>query len=225
MKKKILSLTLVVCLLAIAVVGGTLAYFTDKSEVATNTFSVGDVTIELDEADVDLMGNKIKDAEGNDVERVTENAYKLVPGHLYTKDPTVTVLGGSEESYVRMFVTINKAGVLNELFPGFLPQNYVEGTWDATKWAPFGLPVEGEDTLTYEFRYYTTVCTVNEDGTAKDAEKLPALFEEFRLPATLTDEDIEDLAGLTITVYAEAIQADGFADADAAFAALNAQGA
>ena len=219
MKKKILSLTLVVCLLAIAVVGGTLAYFTDKSEVATNTFSVGDVTIKLDEADVDLMGNEIKDAK-----RVTENAYKLVPGHLYTKDPTVTVLAGSEEAYVRMFVTINKAKKLTTLFPGFLPQNYVEGTWDATKWVPYGEPTKGNDTLTYEFRYYKTVCTVNEDGTKKDAEVLPALFEEFRLPATLTDEDIADLAELTITVYAEAIQADGFTSADDAFDALTTQG-
>ena len=37
MKKKILAMCLIVCLLATAVVGGTLAYFTDSDE-ATNTF-------------------------------------------------------------------------------------------------------------------------------------------------------------------------------------------
>lgn len=45
MKKKILSLALVVALLAI-MVGGTLAYFTAEDEV-TNTFTVGSVKIEI----------------------------------------------------------------------------------------------------------------------------------------------------------------------------------
>ena len=52
MKKKILSLTLVVCLLAIAVVGGTLAYFTD-TEKATNTMEIGNVDIDIDELTYD----------------------------------------------------------------------------------------------------------------------------------------------------------------------------
>lgn len=48
MKKKILSITLVVCLLATALVSGTLAYFTD-SEKATNTMVIGNVDIDIDE--------------------------------------------------------------------------------------------------------------------------------------------------------------------------------
>ena len=46
MKKKILALSLCVVMLAIAIVGGTLAYFTDTKS-ATNTFAVGNVKIEL----------------------------------------------------------------------------------------------------------------------------------------------------------------------------------
>ena len=46
MKKKILVLCLVVALAVTAVVGGTLAYFTDKDE-ATNTFTAGGVKIDL----------------------------------------------------------------------------------------------------------------------------------------------------------------------------------
>ena len=72
MKKKILSLTLVVCLLAIAVVGGTLAYFTDDTGVAENTFTVGDVEITLDEAKVNEYGVEVPGAN-----RVLENTYKL----------------------------------------------------------------------------------------------------------------------------------------------------
>ena len=46
MKKKILALSLCVVMLAIAIVGGTLAYFTDTDQ-KTNTFTVGNVKIEL----------------------------------------------------------------------------------------------------------------------------------------------------------------------------------
>ena len=50
MKKKILSLCLVVALAATAIVGGTLAYFTDSDE-AENVFQVGNIDIELHEAE------------------------------------------------------------------------------------------------------------------------------------------------------------------------------
>lgn len=52
MKKKILALCLVVALAATAIVGGTLAYFTDTDE-ATNTFTVGNVDIKLVEKNLD----------------------------------------------------------------------------------------------------------------------------------------------------------------------------
>lgn len=48
MKKKILSLCLVVALAATAVIGGTLAYFTD-TDTKTNTFTAGDIKIAIDE--------------------------------------------------------------------------------------------------------------------------------------------------------------------------------
>ena len=54
MKKKIVSLALAVCLIAIAAVG-TLAYFTDK-DTATNTFTVGNVAIDLIEQQKGAQG-------------------------------------------------------------------------------------------------------------------------------------------------------------------------
>ncbi len=48
MKKKIVSLCMVVCLLAVAIVGGTMAYFTDTKEV-TNTMTFGNVQITQNE--------------------------------------------------------------------------------------------------------------------------------------------------------------------------------
>lgn len=52
MKKKILAICLVVCLALTAVIGGTLAYFTD-TDGATNTFTVGNVDIKLVEKNAD----------------------------------------------------------------------------------------------------------------------------------------------------------------------------
>lgn len=60
MKKKITALCLCVALLAIAVVGASLAYFTDTKS-ATNTFSVGNVKIDLieqEKTDNGLVGFK-----------------------------------------------------------------------------------------------------------------------------------------------------------------------
>lgn len=46
MKKKLIAISLVVAMLAVAIVGGSLAYFTDTKS-ATNTFAVGNVKIDL----------------------------------------------------------------------------------------------------------------------------------------------------------------------------------
>lgn len=106
MKKKILALCLVVVLAVTAVTGATLAYFTDTTEVVNNTFTMGKVKIDLDEAKVDDDGKAIKPEE-----RVKKNDYtptNMVPGHIFEKDPTIHVEAGSEESYIFLDMTINK---------------------------------------------------------------------------------------------------------------------
>lgn len=60
MKKKIIALCLVVALAATAIVGGTLAYFTDTDD-ATNTFSVGNVKIDLIEQQVNKDGSALEE--------------------------------------------------------------------------------------------------------------------------------------------------------------------
>lgn len=52
MKKKIIALCLCVSLIAVAVIGGTLAYFTDTDN-ATNKFTVGNIKIDLIEENED----------------------------------------------------------------------------------------------------------------------------------------------------------------------------
>ncbi len=226
MKKRIVTLSLVVALAATAIIGGTMAYFTD-TKTASNTFTVGNVAIKLDEADVDEYGELLykTDDSGNVTNelkpRVDGNEYKLVPGLTYVKDPTVTVEKGSEPSYVRMLVKFNKASELIEYLGTdingtkvFLPQNYIAG-WDNTAWISTENIISVGETLIYEFRYKEVV-------DAREAEKeLDALFDTFTLPGTLTNEEVTKLDGLEISVEAHAIQADTFTDADAAWAEFN----
>lgn len=102
-KSKALLTTLCAVLLVAASVLGTMAYLTDHQTV-TNTFTVGKISITLDEAKVNLDGQPL--AENNQVVDVTNayrqttNDYKLMPGKTYTKDPTVHVQANSENAYI-----------------------------------------------------------------------------------------------------------------------------
>lgn len=205
--KKSIALVMMAVLLVAASVMGTLAYLTSKDSV-TNTFTVGKVKITLDEAKVNEYGEADTSAS-----RVKENTYKLMPGHTYIKDPTVTVKAGSEKSYVRLLVTINKAAELKEVFgDSFLPQNYVTG-WDSTAWPCVKTTPNDDNTVTYEFRYKDVVSAGAEDV------KLDALFDSFSVPGeNMSADKLEKLNGLKITVVAHTIQADGSDTADAAWA-------
>lgn len=239
MKKRTVALVLAIALVFAVAVGGTVAYLTSTANVK-NTFTVGSVNIKLDEAKVTPDGKAVTPAE-----RVTANDYKLMPGHVYTKDPTVTVLNGSEESYVRMKVTFNNAAAIiamctdpeyadevtgvENAFPLIRMVNFVEA--NAAKWdgiIPDNMVETGEllanpkyfvkdnDTLTFYFYY-------NEKVAAPNADKvLETLFDSITVPEWVTADQLNKLNDFQINVVAEAIQADGFATADAAWAAFNA---
>lgn len=101
-KKKIISLCLVVCLLATAI-GGTLAYFTDTDNQVKNTFTVGNVSIDLNET------NKING------EEVIDNAFEnVMPGTEITKTPVVTN-NSSEDAYVRVVVRVTNQEELYDI--------------------------------------------------------------------------------------------------------------
>lgn len=244
-KTKALLMSLCAVLLVAASVLGTMAYLTDSKDVK-NTFTVGNVAIKLDEAKVDENGTQVVDKDGNPVARVTENEYKLLPGHTYTKDPTVTVLKPSVESYVRMKVTFNKASALiamctdpeygdevtgvENAFPLIRMVKFVEA--NAAKWDgiipdnmvdtkdmladPKYIDAKN-DTLTYYFYYKETV-----EAPTADV-KLATLFDSIKVPEWATGDQLKALQGFEINVVAEAIQADGFENADAAWAAFAAQ--
>lgn len=78
------GLLVLLCVAAIvaSTIFGTLAYLTD-SDANTNTFTVGNIRIKLDEAAVNPDGSLVT----NDENRVQSNQYHLLPGHTYIKDP------------------------------------------------------------------------------------------------------------------------------------------
>ena len=102
MKKKVLSIVAVVLVLCCAI-GGTLAWLTDKTDPVVNTFTVGDINIELKE---------------------TTTNYKMVPGNTITKDPKVTVKANSEACW--LFVKVEKSAN----FDSFMTYEMADG-WTA----------------------------------------------------------------------------------------------
>lgn len=207
--RKILLLSL--CMAAILTVStmGTMAYLADQESVV-NTFTIGSVNIELNETAVTPDGQPIEGAQ-----RVKENVYHLVPGGTYVKDPTVTVINGSEDAYVRLLVTINEIADLKTLFgETFLPEVFVSG-WDRDKWPCVNVSEAIDDSVTYEFRYITTV-----NAKAGTDVVLDALFDTVTVPDSLTSEQLQNLGDLRITVVGHAIQANGFDSADQAWEAF-----
>lgn len=235
-KSKALLLTLCAVLLVAASVLGTMAYLTSTAKVE-NTFTIGKVEITLDETDVTNPNGP----------RVKANSYKLMPGTTYTKDPTVTVKAGSEESYVRMKVTFNNAAALMEMLPSAEDlEDYDKNEAKLVKklspiifltnftavdsvWLPDVTMLYGDDVLANPnyFVYdeqadtvtYIFYYPVTVTATDKDVV-LPAVFNEISLPEHVTGEQLNALNNFQITVVAEAIQAGSFANAGAAWAAF-----
>ncbi len=231
-KSKALLLTLCAVLLIAASVLGTMAYLTSSAEVK-NTFTIGKVEIKLDEAKVTADGIPVEGAA-----RVTANSYKLMPGTTYTKDPTVTVKAGSEESYVRMKVTFNNATEIIALctdpefadevtgaenaFPLIRMVNFVEA--NAAKWdgiIPDNMVETGEMLADAKYFAYdktadtlTYIFYYRETVTAPTADVvLPVLFDGIKVPEWVTGEQLAELNNFQITVIAEAIQAGSFTNA------------
>lgn len=89
MRKKIVALSMAVLMLAVCVIGGTLAYFTDTTDAQVNEFTVGNVDINLTEPE-------------------WQGDATLMPGKSYAKDPTITVGDKSQDAYVFLKLDMNK---------------------------------------------------------------------------------------------------------------------
>lgn len=232
MNNKVKALLMACCavLLVFASVLGTLAYLTDTKTV-TNTFTVGNVQIKLDEANVDANG---KQTSGRTETGMTN--VKLIPGRTIDKDPTVSVKKGSENCYVRMLVTVDGLEALKAAFPQqryedwyltdgtFLLQNLVRDSQNASTWNTKWECIKVTDN-TYEFRYADIVDTANFSDTDNDEfVELPALFKNVTVPGTMTNAEYANLKTVKIIIEAHAIQVEGFENnVEAAWTAFDTQ--
>ena len=196
MKKKTIALLLVLMMVFGVSVGGTVAYLMDTKTV-TNTFTIGNVTITLDESLVTPYGELAKyvkkndgsqeivaltkeemAAEGFEQETVNNgNTYKLIPGHEYTKDPTIHVGETSEDCW--LFVKVENGLETDATF-----------TW-SDGWSQV-------DATNYpEYWQY-------KDTVSKNAD-VPT-FTKFAVSGTAK---VDALGDKTIVVTAYAVQAQG----------------
>lgn len=214
MKKKVLSLCLVVALVAIAVASATFAYFTDN-ETAENVFTIGNVDIKLHESTLHRDNNAatddqiVEDAE-NYKDYLAEAGKNIVPGKWVKKAPYIENVG-SNPAYVRIKMTINK-----DLFDKLDMMLYTTA-FDANAIVMDNGVEDGEGNITYTFTY----------TEALDPEEVTyyAPFWQFKVKDSLNNADVADVAGFEqkIFVTAEAIQSETFDDYVEAFAAFDAQ--
>ena len=94
----IMAIALVFC----TIIGGTVAWLITDTEPVVNTFTYGDINIELSETDTD------KDGDNNP----NTNTYPMVPGNTIAKDPKVTFKAGSENAW--LFVKLEKSANFDE---------------------------------------------------------------------------------------------------------------
>ena len=230
--KKILVTLFCAVLLVTGTVAVTVAYLTSTTEEVTNTFTVGDVKIILNETDVDkdILEDDVDYFHGEE-KRDTKNAYHIFPNGTYAKDPMVSVKADSEDCYIRMIVTVSNIQKLIDAMPDyvagdgtFLLEKLVD--WNSTDWL-FNNYDEVDGEGVYEFWYKgkyhvpdnatTIAVTGGKDGEEGEYVELAPLFEEIYLPADIDNKELAYLNNISIDVVAHAMQADGFESAEEAW--------
>lgn len=90
--RRIAMTVALVLVVALASIGGTIAWLTATTGSVVNTFTVGDIDITLTEKGATLTNN------------VYGQNFDFVPGDTITKEPQVTVTAGSEACYLFIHV-------------------------------------------------------------------------------------------------------------------------
>ena len=219
-KRKLMLVAIALCMAAILLAGGTLAYLTDY-ETETNVFTVGNVDITLNE---DFPENK------------------LIPGIDVKKEITVTNTG-SEPAYVRVHFAIPKllddgydtfAAYANTLHFNFGLDSMKEGEWNWHKTftentadpdGDVGYPGNGGNWNYYmatvdgiEYTVYVGTWTTPLAPKATTDIAIRKVYLDASLDNVHIEEIIDQLGEIKILVAAEAVQSAGFEDAYEAFA-------
>ena len=273
MKKKITAIFLCVALVAIAIVGASLAYFTDTKS-ATNTFTLGNVKIDLIESRFHREGNdnsgdtsipdptntasgmkyvtdghkaftddEIKADAAKYSDYIGEKGQNMVPGRGVAKCPYV-VNTGANDAYIRIrvmvpsaanndFVDVKDGGVITNQWcsTSFINGEFIQGHGGGWNNAPaIDKAAVTKDGVTYDVYTFTRTeplkagamtewnvwnfIGINKDATSDDIQKA---IDADAIKVTETDSG--KTMTLNVLVEADAIQAEGFANAAAAWAA------
>lgn len=247
MKKKILAMCLVVAMLATAIVGGTLAYFTDTDE-ATNTFTTAKVNIALIEQQRGENGLEEYVNEGKVLYPIVGSAQgekdemgMPTAANYIDKIITIENLEDSTDAYVRLYIAI--PSVLDNVADA--GQNVLHFNWgnkfetgnytveDYANWGAETLLVKDFDIDGINYNvYYRDYNKVMAAGTETGSAAYVGFYMDANVDYdnengyyTINGEKIEyDFSnGVNIPVFAVGVQEAGFdsaADAvDAAFGA------
>lgn len=267
-KKSILMAAIAVMLVAVLVVGGTLAYFTDAKS-ADNVFTVGNVKIDLIESTYHREGNdnsgdkdipdpthtasgmkyvtdghkaftddEIKANAKTYADYIGTKGVGMVPGRNVAKCPYV-INTGANAAYIRIrvmvpsranndYVAVKDGGVITNQWcsTSMISGEFKAATGDRTPAIDIGGYTD-ENGVVYDV--YTFV---RNEPLAVGAMTEWNVWNFIGIDKTANTADIQKAidAGaiakdgtLHVLVQADAIQADGFADAAAAFTAFDAK--
>lgn len=184
--KKILAAVLAAALCVGIGIGGTLAWLTAESGEVTNTFTVGDINIDLKEHVYTKSTNSL-----SETEITTQTTYEFVPGKTLPKDPFVTVKADSEACW--LFITVNEA---NNTATG-LSGKIINWTVDAGVWTK----LDGYENVWYK--------QLNATATDKPYNILDN--KQVTVNSGVTKamvDDINDATKPTLTFDAAAIQSE-----------------
>ena len=201
-RRSVSSRTFIVMLALVLVigcaVGGTVAWLTQKTDAVVNTFTYGDINIELFEHNYDATTNTLGT---NEVKKV-EN-YKIIPGRDLPKDPTVRVKGGSEACW--LFVKVEQTGTFVANKVTYSVMTGIDG-WTALTDNP-GV-------------YYREVAAATSDTSFNILEDNKVTVSDTLTKAEVNSINAENQPKLTFTAYA--VQKDGIDTATAAWEKVNA---
>ena len=273
MKKKVIAICLCVALAAVAVVGASLAYFTDTKS-ATNTFTVGNVKIDLIESryhrqgynstndsdipapdktasGMDYIANgasiysndEIKADAENYLDYITKRGENMVPGKKIAKSPYV-INTGANDAYIRIrvmipsaanrdYVAVHDGGVITNVWcsTSMLSGEFVNNTKSNNPQA--NEPYIEKAAVTKDNVTYDVYTFIRVKPLAAGAMTEWNVWNNIGIDKDATSEDIQKAINnhaitvnadgtmtFNVLVEADAIQAEGFADAAAAWAAF-----
>ncbi len=206
MKKKILALCVVVSMLLLAVAGGTLAYFTETA-TEDNVFVIGNIDIELWESNGDDVDNDGDQSNDDYADWLEEQV--IYPGRIVNKNVWVENVG-AHEAYARVII--------------FVPAGLVPN-WDASVGTTWIMASEKDATVD---GVAGTEYVLEYNGKLAGGATTPNCLESVTIDPFLDYDNVngpitQSTETLTVNVTAQAIQTYGFANAKAAFTALDTQ--